>query len=147
MTYLIILSSVAILCFALGKFLNWLLNWKGWTLNSITNYRIAVQQDNKVINLVTILNTLRKVHNTRYIDTLIDYLNNIDSVSFQLRITNVSDIIKNYLIWKGYNMRKLIKLIVIAMFIIVVYDTLYNVYPISIHGRCRSMLNGDVIRK
>ena len=44
------------------------------------------------------LNTVRKAHTSRYIDNLIDYLSNADSTSFQLRITNVSDIIKNYLI-------------------------------------------------
>ncbi len=67
-------------------------------MNELTKYRLAVQQGNRVLNLITILNTLRKAYNTRYIDTLINYLTSSNSVSVQLRITNVSEIITNYLI-------------------------------------------------
>ncbi len=67
-------------------------------MDEITKYRIAVQHDNQRANLISILNTVRKEHTTRYIDNLIDYLSKSDSVSFQLRKQNVTEIIKEYLI-------------------------------------------------
>ncbi len=42
--------------------------------------------------------------------------------------------------------KTVVKAILVLMFLVIVYDTIFNVHTVSIHSRYKSLLNGEYIK-